>query len=476
MFPSGDPLPVTGATANDASATVDITQAIAVPGVSTVLVTAEDGTTQLTYTIDFHIAGTNATLSDLTVDGTTIPGFDPNIFNYDYSVATGDPIPVVDATPTDPYAGMEINQATTLPGAATVVVTSEDGLTVNTYTVNFLYDPGTDATLQDLLVAGVTIEGFDPGVLNYNYSVIYPDPAPYVQGIPNDPLATVVENQCLSIPGDATIEVTAEDGVTQLLYTVSFSYLGYDATLSDLTVDGITIEGFDPQIAYYEYIVPNTTDIPIVDGTTTDPDASLTVTQAQEIPGEATLLVIAADGVNEMTYSVYFYVLGSDATLSDLTVDGTTIGGFDPLTFEYEYEVPEGQPVPVLDGTTNDPMAIMTITQAPSVPGEGNIHVLAQDGIAENTYLVNFVLITGIYERASDNVFVYPNPAFNYIMFSGIEGKANVNIINFIGKSLLELTVTANEPVYIDKLKSGIYFATISKYNGEIKTIRFVKR
>jgi hypothetical protein len=475
-IPTGDPLPITGATANDANATVDITQASAVPGTASVLVTAEDGTTQLTYTIDFHIAGTDATLTDLTVDGVTIAGFDPNIFTYDYSVPTGDPIPVVDATPADPYAAMVITQATTLPGSAMVEVTSEDGATTNIYTVNFLYNPGTDATLEDLLVGGVTIDGFDPNILNYDYTVIYPNPAPYVQGIPNDPLATVVETQCLEIPGDATVEVTAEDGVTQLTYTVSFVYEGYDATLSDLTVDGVTIDGFDPQITYYEYIVDDPHVIPVVDGTTTDPDATLTITQAQEIPGEAELLVVAADGVTEMTYTVYFYALGTDATLADLTVDGNTIEGFDPLVFEYMYFVVDGQPIPVLDGTPNDPLAQITITQATETPGEGNIHVLAQDGINENTYRVYFDILDDINEYNKNKIAVYPNPATRQISFIGKQGMFNIKVIDLLGNLVLDADVENDEKININSLITGVYFAKLSNDNGEIYTVRFIKR
>jgi len=394
-IPTGDPLPITGATPNFPAATVDITQASSVPGQSVVLVTAEDGTTQLTYTIDFYIAGTDATLSDLTIDGVTIPGFAPDIFNYDYPVATGNPIPVVDATTTDPLALMVINQATSLPGAATVEVTSEDGLTTNTYTVNFLYNPGTDATLSDLLVAGITIDGFDPAIYNYSYAVIYNNPAPYVQGIPNDPLATVDDTQCLSIPGDAVLVVTAEDGVTTLTYTVSFYFLGYDATLSDLTVDGSTIDGFDPNITSYQYLVDNVTPIPVVDGTTTDPLATLTTTQATSIPGDATLNVVAEDGITELTYTVHFYTLSTDATLSDLTVDELTITNFEPTTYYYEVDVFEGHPIPLIGGTPNDSLATMEITQASSIPDNGTIVVTAQDGITELTYTVHFNLITG---------------------------------------------------------------------------------
>ncbi len=472
-IPIGDPLPITGATPNDPVATVDITQATAVPGSSSVLVTAEDGT-QLTYTIDFHIAGTDATLTDLTVDGTTIPGFDPNIFTYDYEVATGDPIPVTGATPADPLADMVITQATTLPGVATVVVTSEDGITTNTYTVNYLYDPGTDATLVDLQVAGVTIEGFDPNIYYYEYGCIYQEPSPYVTGIPNDPLATVDDTQCLEIPGDAILVVTAEDGVTQLTYTVHFYYIDYDATLSDLTVDGVTIPGFDPQITSYQYLVPDTINIPVVDGTTTDPDATLNIVQASGIPGTATLNVVAEDGVNEQTYTVDFYVLPADATLSDLTVDGITITDFDPYTLEYEVEVPEGSPVPVINGTTNDPLATKEVIQATGVPGEGTIVVTAQDEITQITYTVMFKLITDINDNSFSDLKYYPNPVSKLLYINNIPENSIVKIISLTGIEVASSQVTSGV-IDLSHLEKGLYLLSVEKDGKQLRVSKILK-
>ncbi len=475
-IPTGDPLPITGATTNFPAATMVINQTTSVPGASSVVVTAEDGVTQLTYVIDFYIAGTNATLSDLTIDGTTIPGFDPNIFTYDYSVTTGDPIPTIGATLSDPLADMVINQATALPGSGTVVVTSEDGLTINTYTVNFLYIPGTDATLADLQVAGVTIDGFDPGIYNYTYAVVYPGSSPYVVGIPNDPLATVDDTQCVLIPGDAILVVTAEDGVTQLTYTVSFYYNGWDATLSDLTVDGTTIPGFDPNITNYQYAVADPNPIPVVDGTTTDPLATLMLTQATSIPGDATLKVVAEDGVTELTYTVHFYILASDATLADLTVNGTTIPGFDPLVLSYEFDVLEGQPIPNIDGTPTDPLATTSVVQATNVPGDGTIMVTAQDGITQMTYIVAFKLITGIDENGKLSVSLYPNPVVNKLHILGIEVSADIDIINILGEKVMSINLDENSIIGTEALEKGVYFMVIRNNNGLATSLKFVKK
>ncbi len=474
-IPSGDPLPVTGATANHPLATVAITQTTAVPGSSSVLVTAEDGSTQHTYTINFYTASNDASLSDLTVDGTTIPGFAPTVFTYDYPVANGDPIPITGATANEPNATVLITQATGLPGTATVLVTSEDGLNTNTYTVNYLYNPGTDATLSDLLVGSETIDGFDPQIFDYSYGVVYNNDAPWVTGIPTDPLASVLHNQATSVPGDAVLEVTAEDGVTMLTYTVHFYYFGWDATLSDLTVDGMTIPGFDPNVISYQYEVADGAPIPVVDGTTTDPLATLTLTQASQIPGEASLHVLAQDSVNQMTYTVYFYTAETDASLSDLRLDGESIANFDPSATYYEADVIEGGAIPVIDGTPTDPLASLLITQASMVPGDGSILVTAQDGITQLTYTVHFNLITGVEEVGILRIKLYPNPVSNHLKLIGVHTIVDLEIRNTLGASLYSKTIGEDISIETSSWPVGIYFAFIRDEKGHIQSIKFMK-
>lgn len=81
-----------------------------------------------------------------------------------------------------------------------------------------------------------------------------------------------------------------------------------DATLNDLKIDGETIEGFDPGVQEYTVnLVAGTTEIPeITEATPTNENASVTITQATEIPGDATVDVVSESGENERTYTVSF--------------------------------------------------------------------------------------------------------------------------------------------------------------------------
>jgi len=89
--------------------------------------------------VESYIPSDDADLSDLTVGGSTISGFDGDITSYNielpYDTSPGEAL--VGATANDPSAQVSITQASTLPGSAVVVVTAEDMVTSKTYTINF---------------------------------------------------------------------------------------------------------------------------------------------------------------------------------------------------------------------------------------------------------------------------------------------------------------------------------------------------
>lgn len=135
-------VPVVAAVATSAKANAVVTPAASLPGATTIVVTAEDGTTTKTYTINFTVAQTqsdDATLSAITVDGKAIAGFKADSMNYAYELAydyEADKFPVVAATANDEAATVAITQITEIPGTATIVVTAQAGNTL-TYTIAF---------------------------------------------------------------------------------------------------------------------------------------------------------------------------------------------------------------------------------------------------------------------------------------------------------------------------------------------------
>jgi len=143
-LPSGtSTLPtVTVLSYNTSGATATVTQTTSLPGYSVIVVTSKDRTTSKTYIIYFTIEdelNTDATLANLTINGTGINGFNTNILTYNVTLAKGTTIvPIVNALINDTgNATAVIVPAQGLPGTTTIIVTAEDGVTIRVYTIRF---------------------------------------------------------------------------------------------------------------------------------------------------------------------------------------------------------------------------------------------------------------------------------------------------------------------------------------------------
>ena len=73
--------------------------------------------------------------------------------------------------------------------------------------------------------------------------------------------------------------------------------------------------------------------------------------------------------------------LQEQTSLSDLTVDGSSIADFRPTSTSYSVELPAGTTVvPTVAATTTDTNASAVVTAATSIPGTTTIVITSQDG------------------------------------------------------------------------------------------------
>lgn len=264
----------------------------------------------------------------------------------------------------------------------------------------------TDATLNNLIINGVTVTGFAANTLTYN--IILPAETtaiPVVAAAVNDTgKATAIVAQAAALPGHATVVVTAENGTTQKIYTINFTVAAVekhtDATLSNLTISGLALTGFAPStLTYNVVLLAGTTAVPAVAASVTDTGkAAAVVTQAAGLPGHATVIVTAEDGTTQKTYIVNFTVAAvvknSDATLSNLAINGVALTGFSTATLTYDVILPAGTTTaPAISVTVNDTgKATAVVTQASSLPWRATAVVTAEDGTTQKTYTINFTV------------------------------------------------------------------------------------
>jgi hypothetical protein len=474
--------PLTTATVYDTKSSLKITNAAEIPDATTVTVTAEDGSTS-EYQVNFIFLKSDATLSDIKVNNNnnSITEFDPATLTYTVKLAYGTTeVPTITAVETDVNANSEITDASSLTGTTTILVTAEDGVTTETYEVEFtIADPATDATLSNLQVDATTVANFDAAKLSYSIELDYgTTTVPTVTGNATDANAEVVVTDAFELPGKTTVGVTAEDGTTRLTYEVNFTIApNTDATLSNLQVDGETVAEFDPAaLSYSVELGYGTTTVPTVTGTATDSNAEVLVTDAESLPGKTTVKVTAEDATTTITYEVNFTIApNTDATLSDLKIDATTVDNFDAATLSYNVELNYGTTtIPTVAGTATDSNAEVVVTDAIELPGKTTVEVTAEDGTTSKTYNVNFTVTTSINEQNLDGIIeLYPNPTNGIINISIDNDKyseGRLEVFNSISNLVyIEEIQSSEKSVYkidLSNLPKGIFFVKISNDEG----------
>ena len=127
--------------------------------ISTELVTDQMKVKSIAQNGDFKnyslIPGSSdATLSHLTLSaGTLMPVFNSAVSSYSVVLPFGDLVSTVTGTLSDANANMITVQATTVPGSATITVTSEDLQNIKTYTVTFNATPNNEEDILRALYA-----------------------------------------------------------------------------------------------------------------------------------------------------------------------------------------------------------------------------------------------------------------------------------------------------------------------------------
>ena len=427
----------------------------------------------------------DASLASITVDGRPLNGFGSGILNYQFGVPTGSTtVPTIAAVPGNEDAQVSISPATGIPGITTIEVTAPNGVTTQTYTVAFEFAEilGLPLNFESDEITYV-FENFGGGVLTRvdnpdpsgintsgkvaemvkfagepfaGSSLTLPDPIDFSQDktfrmkvwVPkaNVPVLLKVEN---SGNPAAFFEATATTTVSNAWEELTFDFSGIntsnsydkfvwifengtvgdgssnftyyfddielftdfttDATLSQISVDGSPLAGFNPATLNYDIELPQgTVNVPAVTADANSDQATVAISDATALPGTTTITVTAADGVTTATYTINFTVFSpnADATLSNLQVDGTTIAGFSASTLSYSVELPEGTTaVPDVSATATNSGATVSITDAASLPGTTSVVVTAEDGVTQSTYSINFTVASSEVELITNGGF-----------------------------------------------------------------------
>ena len=346
--------------------------------VQTITVTAESGATRV-YTITFIVQmSENAFLDMIYLDSVALPGFRRDSLDYIVQMTnttcpaiTVDKAPGQQVTITAPYGA----------GDAFVKVQPESG-SANVYKITFKATAAATVRLSDLLVDGVSIDGFDPAVIAYDAS--YSTTLPNVQGVAANAGQTVSET--LWNDSVAWVHVTDTLG-NKAAYSITFHrVLLTENGLESITADGVQLGDFASMKYNYNYELAAGSTYPEI-SYVAKPNVQV-VFFGQTGEGQWTIKTAAENGA-QATYTVTYTIAKySDVTLENLTVEGMSLG-YQPTKTNYSLTLPQGVALPEVTAT---PKAGQTVLVSTIDNEHQQVIVTAENGNS-NTYYITYTRV-----------------------------------------------------------------------------------
>ncbi|MCM1053646.1 MAG: cadherin-like beta sandwich domain-containing protein [Ruminococcus sp.] len=477
-----------GATPNDSNAKATGTGLISLKtgdNAIIITVTAHDGITKGYYTVHVNraknrdtgikgvtVAGKSATLVSVNTYEVTVPNNITFADSSNVSVDVNDPL--VSTDPKATYSIVRTDLVTDNVNNVTFVVTSEDGNST-TYNINVTREKSKIATLESLIVTpgGSFSPSFNKGTLSYTVTV--PENTTFFKVIPTktDPKSTItsgdnVTYDMTSSSMTVNVVVVSEDESVTTTYALNIERVKSTVnTLSSITVshNGTTYE-LDPEFKEeeitYTVNVPGDVDNVDIAAVLKDEKAEIesgTGNHTLNVGNNPVTIRVRSESGSPFVYNLNIIrAPKSDAKLTDLTIDGETIPGFDPEILEYTISTPYPNSTSsvTIGATKSDEDATVTgIGSKTLETGENTIEVKvkAQDG-TERTYKI---ILT---KEKSDN---------NYLSILSING--GISLKPAFDKETLDYEITVSEtktefgPTDLTALPE-VKTATVSKGNA----------
>jgi hypothetical protein len=329
---------------------------------------------------------------------------------------------------------------------------------------------GTDATLSDLTANGSSITGFDANTLSYTVEVAKgATVVPTVTATTADAGATAVITAATSLPGDTTIEVTAADGTTKKIYTVSFKFpitfpFDFEGSSTDWTGDNATVA------------LSDNGELSITGNGTDWDNAQITFTSPVDLSDDA-------------NNTLSFTIQSTTATAGEVHQHGVsfqeTAGGIGG-SYEANFQTTGTEVANIeLDfvaglGTSAKFVIFTDVGDLGSIQATPNVNGLADAGKKSGTYIVDNITLGATVLNVKNNSVLdfsmYPNPTSNMLNISAKEIIQDTHIFNVLGKNVMSVNVNDTKAsIDVSNLATGIYLV---KYivNGTIGSAKFVKQ
>ena len=344
---------------------------------ATLSVTAENGA-KGTYTVMLQkpVVTTTGQLSEIALNG-NIPS-DFAVDKYDYTAERPDLVTFVRANEQDSVVFVQ---------TAERMQWQVFGTEQHTYTLTYPTDLSSNTRLAAILLDGKSYSDFDPAVSSYT---IRTDTMLHID------VQKAEEAQQVRVSLDTdnntyTLCVIAEDGTESTPYTISVKpVLSCNSLLRSIRLDNTEISGFNPATLQYTVTLPAPAvkiaepQMPSLTYITGDEAQSVELTAGRL--GSNTYLTVTSEDGHISEYSVLVQAEPShNADLTGIIVNGVPVSHFEAGRHYYSVRT-EGEPD--IEWTSED--NFQTVTRIASQAGDSEyiLHVVAQDGVTTQDYIV----------------------------------------------------------------------------------------
>ncbi|RYD96213.1 MAG: hypothetical protein EOP54_14245, partial [Sphingobacteriales bacterium] len=393
------------------------------------VVTAENGTTTQTYTLNITRAANIATTTFTLSPNSKLAGIGtgPAMKNYKTSVAANATSIMVKPRSDDPNATVTVNgtpvarstfsNPIALTGPTTLIsmeATAEDGITKMTYSIEVSKNGSNNADMEvELSSKSILYQTTGTAQVNYKTTVDAGTQSIMVKPRSDEANAVVTVNGTIvprstysapiALSGALTIinmRITAQDGVTTRSYTIAVTKTGSNNANMNFAISGkpalVPLSSGPAQENYQTSVAGTTSSVTITPSTE---DANSTVVIAGETVANKTasspillttpttlvnMTVTAQDGITTRSYSVTIIKLGSNnANISIKLTPTSKLAGLNagPAMYNYKTSVDAGTTILNVKATAEEPNATITIDSNPVSSGVAVPVTLSNSGV-----------------------------------------------------------------------------------------------
>lgn len=372
-------------------------------GVITIKVNNYSGVESI-YTVETITYSNSALLESLSVNGYLVEDWDSNRLEYNYLVEEGIPIREVIGVPLSPDAKVSVripaDPSTIKDGYVIEVTVRGASGNTNVYKIE-VRSPDYSTYLKSLTVNSKLIRFFNKEIQVYDYRMKEGQTFLTVVGEAEskDSTVEVIYPDELIDTSFIITRVTAFNGRTRD-YVIHVERIDYSNKLRDLLVDGVTIEGFDPDRNSYNITIDSDNRGLRFDAYPESPVANMLIRRPDVIIDNTRVEVEVTSYSGKVnTYTIVIAVKDNAAKLSDIFVNSQRLPSFDPNRNNYTYTwyIDEESSL-TFNAITLSPDAYFNITK-PSPIKDGSvvtIKVVSYTGML-NYYTIKIVVVRGEY-------------------------------------------------------------------------------